>query len=65
MRDLDAGALSVAWSAYQCGVSLDAIAKHFSCTMEELQTALDVSNVTVNPLTIDEDNTMDFQREEP
>ena len=65
MRDLDAGVLSSAWTAYQCGVSLNEIAEHFGCAVDELQTALDVSNVTVNPLTIDADDTMDFQREEP
>jgi hypothetical protein len=65
MRDLDAGALSTAWTAYRCGVSLDEIAEHFGCTAEELQAALEVSNVTVNLLAIDADDTMDFQREEP
>lgn len=63
MRDLDAGTLSSAWTAYQCGVSLGEIAEHFGCTVGELQTALDVSNSTDKPLTIDADDTMDFPRE--
>jgi hypothetical protein len=64
MRDLDAGDLSSAWTAYQCGVSLDEIAEHFGCTAEELQAALDVSNLSANFLAIDADDTMDFKREE-
>ena len=64
MRDLDAGDLSSAWTAYQCGVSLDEIAEHFGCTVEELQTALDILYLTVNPLVNDADDTMDSRREE-
>ena len=64
MRDLDAGDLSSAWTAYQCGVSLDEISEHFGCSVEELQTALDILDLTVNPPAMDADDTLDSWREE-